>query len=83
MDKVTSRQYTISAHKPHYAFSVLQNFSMLPNLPHLPDLRATHVHVCGAVVMAGEEFTGRRQVSISGGESKYVDEKGEFCFLVR
>lgn len=88
LDQVTSTQYTVKAQKPHYKFSTLENFMVLPNIASLPDITAFKYDLCGSIVIDSSTHHGKRQVALTHGpanvkaQTKLVDEKGSFCFEV-
>ncbi|KAL3685286.1 hypothetical protein R1sor_003308 [Riccia sorocarpa] len=88
LDQVTSTHYTVKARKPHYKFSTLENYMVLPNMASIPDVKATHYAVCGSVNVLSSAHTGVRQVALTHGppnvkpQTKRSDESGSFCFEV-
>ncbi|KAL3685292.1 hypothetical protein R1sor_003314 [Riccia sorocarpa] len=88
LDQVTSTHYNVKARKPHYKFSTLENYMVLPNMASIPDIKATHYAVCGSVNVLSSAHTGVRQVALTHGppnvkpQTKRSDESGSFCFEV-
>eukprot|EP00898_Chlorokybus_atmophyticus_P005383 jgi/Chlat1/5846/Chrsp4S06365 len=87
VDQVMASTYTIIARKPHYEFSKLDRFMILPSMASLPDLKPTALDVCGAVQVEDKQFSNKRQVTITGPAGfkplrKATGEDGRFCFQV-
>ncbi|MCO5553061.1 hypothetical protein L7F22_006582 [Adiantum nelumboides] len=88
LDQVTSSKYTVKAQKPHYKFSTLDNFMVLPNIASLPEITALKYDLCGSILVDSSVHPGRRQVALTHGpanvkaQTKWVDERGSFCFEV-
>lgn len=88
LDQVTSSQYTVKAQKPHYRFSTLDNFMVLPNIASLPEIVASDYDLCGSIMVDSSTHPGKRQVALTHGpatvkaQTKWVDEQGSFCFEV-
>eukprot|EP00250_Pteridium_aquilinum_P020313 c24781_g1_i1 orf=109-3804(+) len=88
LDQVTSSQYTVKAQKPHYRFTTLDNFMVLPNIASLPEIAASKYDLCGSIMVDSSTHPGKRQVALTHGpanvkaQTKWVDEQGSFCFEV-
>lgn len=88
LDQVTSSQYTVKAQKPHYRFSTLESFMVLPNIASLPEIVAIKYDLCGSIMVDSSMHAGKRQVALTHGpanvkpQTKWVDEQGSFCFEV-
>ncbi|CAM6102957.1 unnamed protein product [Calypogeia fissa] len=87
LDQVTSTHYTIKASKANYKFSSLENLKVLPNMPSVPEIEATHYAVCGSINVINPTQAGKRQVALTHGpikpQTKRANEDGSFCFEVQ
>ncbi|KAI5060680.1 hypothetical protein GOP47_0025100 [Adiantum capillus-veneris] len=88
LDQVTSSKYTVKAQKPHYQFTTLENFMVLPNIASLPEIVASKYDLCGSILVDSSTHPGKRQVALTHGpanvkaQTRWVDEQGWFCFEV-
>ncbi|GLU07247.1 hypothetical protein SLE2022_242110 [Rubroshorea leprosula] len=86
LDQVKSKHYTIEAIKEHYTFGKLKDYSVLPNMASVADIKAVSYDLCGIVRMvtsgskAKVALTHRPQNMKP--QIKQTDASGNFCFEV-
>eukprot|EP00697_Spironema_sp_BW2_P008373 gnl/Spiro4/22956_TR11332_c0_g1_i1.p1 gnl/Spiro4/22956_TR11332_c0_g1~~gnl/Spiro4/22956_TR11332_c0_g1_i1.p1 ORF type:complete len:1203 (+),score=379.97 gnl/Spiro4/22956_TR11332_c0_g1_i1:30-3611(+) len=89
LDQITSGSYLIEASKVHYEFPPVEKWRISPNVPSLPPLVASRVHLCGTVRLSPDfAFKSVRDVVLTDNTSgtrttRSTNDQGSFCFSVR
>ncbi|XP_062197301.1 uncharacterized protein LOC133900188 [Phragmites australis] len=86
LDQVMSKKYTITAEKDHYKFNRLENFTILPNMASIDDIKSVRYDVCGIIRTVTPN--SKAMVTLTHGpenvkpQRKLVSGNGRFCFEV-